>query len=303
MPTVHDCLIIGAGPAGLVAATYLARFRRDVAVVDAGGSRAALIPTSHNCPGFPAGVSGDRLLQRLGEQARNFGVEVQPGRIESLARDGNGFVARDADGRDRRARLVVLATGVVDRLPPMEGGDAARQSAIDAGVLRLCAVCDGYEATDVRIGVLAPADAAIAHGVFLRTFSQRVDAIRSHAGDPGAEARRRAGEANVELLPAPTRLHCDDKACRVVFADGSERTYDTVYPLLGSDNQSQLALSLGAAVDAEGALQTDAHQQTTVDGLYAIGDVVSALNQIAVAVGHAAIAATAIHNRLPWNPR
>ena len=80
MPEIHDCLVIGAGPAGLVAATYLARFRRHVAVVDAGNSRAALIPTSHNCPGFPLGVSGPRLLQRMREQAVNYGVHVQPGR-------------------------------------------------------------------------------------------------------------------------------------------------------------------------------------------------------------------------------
>ena len=301
MPHVHDCLVVGAGPAGLVAATYLARFRRDIAVVDAGHSRAALIPTSHNAPGFPFGVSGPRLLERMREQAETFGVVVERGRVDRLVRDGDAFRAEDAGGRAWHARTVILATGIVDRLPPMEGGDDACGSAIDAGVLRLCAVCDGYEARGERIAVLAPADEAIRHGVFLRTFSAQVDAIRSDPGEPGDQARARADATGVALLPAPTRLSCDARACRVEFGDGSVRTYDTLYPALGSDNQSQLALSLGARVDAEGALHTDAHQQTSVERLYAIGDVVSALNQIAVAVGHAAIAATAIHNRLPRN--
>ena len=303
MPEIHDCLVIGAGPAGLVAATYLARFRRHVAVVDAGNSRAALIPTSHNCPGFPLGVSGPRLLQRMREQAVNYGVHVQPGRIDVLTREQDGFSARAADGTQWRARTVIIATGVVDRLPPVAGGEAARQAAIESGVLRLCAVCDGYEALDERIGVLAPAGEAVSHAEFLRSFSRHVDAIRSDPAEADADTRERAQAAAIGLMPEATGLQCNAESCEVAFADGSTRVYDTLYPLLGSDNQSQLALSLGAAVDDEAALRTDARQQTTVDGLYAIGDVVSALNQIAVAVGHAAIAATAVHNRLPRNLR
>lgn len=282
MPDTLDCLVIGAGPAGLVAATYLARFRRRIAVVDAGASRARWIPTSHNCPGFPLGVSGPALLQRLREQAETYGVVVTRGRIDALEHDGNGFVARDAQGDDWRAASVILATGIVDRLPAVEGGDAPLEAAIDAGVLRLCAVCDGYEASDERIGVLGPSADADRHASFLRTFSRSVEAIpvESAAG-----------------------LRCGDASCTVAFNDGSTREYDTLYPVLGSDSQSRLARDLGAKVDDEGALHTDAHLQTSVDGLYAIGDVVSALNQIAVAVGHAAIAATTIHNRLPPNPR
>jgi thioredoxin reductase (NADPH) len=277
-----DCLIVGAGPAGLVAATYLARFRRRIAVVDAGTSRARWIPTSHNCPGFPLGVSGPALLARLREQAETYEVAITRGRIEALERDGDGFVARDAQGGTWQAASVILATGIVDRLPEVEGGDASLEAGIDAGVLRLCAVCDGYEAIDERIGVLGPPDDAARHAAFLRTFSRSVHAIP------------------VESAAA---LRCGDTGCTVAFNDGSTRDYDTLYPVLGSDSQSQLARDLGAKVDDDGALRADAHMQTSVAGLYAIGDVVSTLNQIAVAVGHAAIAATAVHNRLPPNPR
>ena len=277
-----DCLIIGAGPAGLVAATYLARFRRRVAVVDAGNSRAAWIPTSHNCPGFPLGVSGPTLLHRLREQAETYAVSVTAGCITSLQHGDGGFVALDAQAREWRAASVVLATGIVDRLPEIVGGEALRKRAIDTGVLRLCAVCDGYEASDERIGVLGPGDDARRHAEFLATFSRNVEAIPTDSA---------------------VAVHCSETACAVEFADGSRREYDTLYPVLGSDVQSQLARALGADVDEEGALRTDAHLQTSITGLYAIGDVVSALNQIAVAVGHAAIAATAIHNRLAPNPR
>ena len=83
----------------------------------------------------------------------------------------------------------------------------------------------------------------------------------------------------------------------------ASRDFETLYPVLGGSAQSSLAVALGARVDENDELIVDAKMQTSVDGLYAIGDIVSALNQISVAVGHAAIAATAIHNRLPRNFR
>ena len=92
-----------------------------------------------------------------------------------------------------------------------------------------------------------------------------------------------------------------DDGCTVVV-DGTRHVFDTVYPVLGSDAQGELAVALGADCDDDGALVVDASQQTSVEGLYACGDIVSALNQISVAVGQAAIAATAVHNRLPRNP-
>ncbi|RZA15504.1 MAG: NAD(P)/FAD-dependent oxidoreductase, partial [Lysobacteraceae bacterium] len=175
-----DVLVVGAGPAGLTAATYLARFHRRFAVVDAGKSRARWIPTSHNCPGFPSGIGGGDLLDRLREQARGFGVLPEEGRIERLQRDGDVFIATAADGREWRTRFVLLATGVVDVMPAMEGLEAG----IASHAVRLCAVCDGYEASDAQIAVLAPVDVAIRHAAFLRSFSRKVAAIPSEAGEP-----------------------------------------------------------------------------------------------------------------------
>lgn len=300
---VLDCLVIGAGPAGLVAATYLARFRRRIAVVDAGNSRARWIPTSHNCPGFPLGVSGERLLARLAAQAATYGVEAQQAHVARLGRDHDVFEVQADDGRCWRARCAILATGIVDRMPGTGDVAAPWEAAIDGGALRLCAVCDAYEASDERIAVYAPVDEAIRHAAFLRTFSRTVDAVRSAPGDPspGCEALARA--AGVRVLPVPRSFACTRDGCTLTFADGGLRRYDVVYPALGGVAQSQLATMLGARCDEDGNLVTDRHQQTSVDALYAIGDVVSALNQIAVGVGHAAIAATAVHNRLPRNFR
>ncbi len=294
-----DCVIIGAGPAGLTTATYLARFRRRILVIDAGHSRARWIPTSHNCPGFPFGVAGPELLKKLRAQAEEYGVRIHAGRVVALESNADGFDVVTADDQRWPARLVILATGIVDRMPEM----AELEDAIAQNVVRLCAVCDGYEASDEHIAVYAPADTAIGHALFLRTFSRRVTVVRSQPGEPSPECAEAARNAKIQVLPPSVALRHDGACCVFTLDDGSEHRFDTVYPVLGGDAQSRLAVGLGAAVDDNDELRVDSSQQTTVDGLYAIGDVVDGLNQISVAVGHAAIAATAIHNRLPRNFR
>ena len=89
-----DCLVVGAGPAGLTAALYLARFRRRIAVFDSGHSRASYIPRTRNYPGFPDGINGNELLDRLRAQARRYGATVTQGLVESLRQDGQRFIAR-----------------------------------------------------------------------------------------------------------------------------------------------------------------------------------------------------------------
>jgi thioredoxin reductase (NADPH) len=290
---------VGAGPAGLTAATYLARFHRRAVVVDAGKSRARWIPKSHNCPGFPFGVAGTELLDKLRAQATGYGAEIVQGCIARLEPVGDGFIATAEDGTRWTARYVIIATGIVDKMPAMPGLEAA----IDRNVVRMCAVCDGYEASDDHIAVYAPVDVAIRHALFLRTFSRSVAAVRSEPGEPTEDNAARAREANVSVLPVATRLEHDGTCCVFHLEDDSVHRFDTVYPVLGCTAQSSLATALGARVDENGELRVDASQQTNVDGLYAIGDIVSALNQISVGVGHAAIAATAVHNRLPPNFR
>ena len=312
-----DCLIIGGGPGGLTAATYLVRYHRRILVVDAGKSRARWIPTSHNAPGFPRGIEGHTLLAQQREQARGYGAEIEDGCIAQLRRDGDVFEAVAADGRRWRARYVILATGIVDVMPPLDG----LEDAIANGAVRLCPVCDGYEASDCRVAVYGPVESTVSHALFLRTFSRDVtviaseddeaspnvdastDANASSEAEPVSDARQQAREAAIDILPRPTRLAFEGTYTVATLPDGRELRFDTLYPTLGSEPNTSLATQLGLELDEAGEIVAGPDQQTSVDGVYAVGDVVSALNQIAVAVGHAAIAATKIHNRLPRNWR
>lgn len=276
--------MIGAGPAGLTAATYLGRFRRRVLVLDGGPPRAEWIPETHNTPGFPHGIGGDELLRRLRSQAEEYGAEIRPVRVERLGTAPGGF-RLDTGGATIEAPTALLATGVVDHLPPIPGVEAA----IHESRVRMCPICDAYEAIDARLAVLGDAAHARREADFLRTYSQEVTVLALADGQ----------EAFPDVLRiAPGDLRFEPRQVVLTRRDEPERGFDYLYLALGCTPQVALASDVGARRDETGALLVDSHQMTTVEGLYAAGDVVRGLNQISVAVGEAAIAATAMHNRL-----
>ncbi|MCW7540817.1 NAD(P)/FAD-dependent oxidoreductase [Aquabacterium sp. A7-Y] len=295
----YDCLIVGAGPAGLVAGIYLRRFHRRICIVDAGASRALRIPKTHNYPGFPDGVVGVELLQRLREQLDGCGGAVEPRRIEQLQAPGEDgcFVARSA-GRDIRSRTVLLATGVEDIEPELQGIEAVR----GRGLLRYCPICDGTEFTGRRIGVLGSGAHGVREAVFIRNYSAEVSLLcLSPQDEPDEAGRRQLRENQVKLACGPFAKVADtiEGAATVFAADGGAFAFDVLYAALGTRVRAELAAQVGAARDAAGCLTVDRHQCTSVAGLYAAGDVVSSLDQLVVAGGQAAIAASAIHNSLP----
>lgn len=297
--TNWDCLVIGGGPAGLTAAIYLARYRRKVLVVDDGHSRAALIPESHNYPGF-AGISGPDLLRTLREQAEHYGAVLRPGRIDDLQAGTDGFMAACGDDR-LSASKVLLATGIIDESPALPG----LRDAIYDGALRFCPICDAYEVMDQRVGILGRIEAACNKTLFLRTYSRHVTLLPTD--DPKAmpeKVRRELHKADINI---PEQAVIDVKRkgelIEALLRDGTRCEFDVIYPSMGCEVRSELGTALGARSNEIGCLHVDECQLTSVPGLYAAGDVVSDLHQISVGIGHAAIAATKIHKSLPHNFR
>lgn len=291
-----DTLIVGGGPAGLVAALYLARFRRHAMTVDAGSSRAALIPVSHNYPGFPDGIPGRELLTRLRAQAERYGAQLVHGSVEALNRIDEGYAARLGD-ETLAAHTVILATGVMDIEPELP----QLTDAIARGLVRHCPICDGYEVSDRIVGVIGKGNKGAREALFIRHYTGRLTLFS--AGDPtllDAEHRALLEHAAIALVEQPVaRVHVEGETLiGLDTADGRAYRFDTLYSALGERPRSTLGLQLGVECTAGGQLLVDDHQQTSLPDLYAIGDVVSTLNQITVGMSQAAVAATAIHRRL-----
>lgn len=291
-----DCLIVGAGPAGLTAGIYLRRFNRDIAIVDSGSSRAGLIPLSHNYPGFPNGISGPDLLERLRAQLANYGGKVKTGTVRRIRKLGDREFLAELDDHTVTARSVLLATGIQDIDPDLPGFEEVRKE----GLIRYCPICDGFEFRNQRIGIIGAGEHGVRETRFVRNYSVDLSLIDFDGRDLDRGLVEWVQSHGIRLIQGRGRRFFvgENGSPRLEMADGACHEFDVLYCALGARSRSELALDLDAEHDQNDCLVVNEHLQTSVAGLYAAGDVVSSLDQLAVAVGQAAIAATDIQNIL-----
>ncbi len=294
---ILDCLIIGAGPAGLPAAIYLARFHLAIRLVDEGRSRASWIPCTRNVPGFPDGISGDDLLGRMRAQAEKYGAAFTRGRVTRLDRIDGGFEAEWGEG-SARARTVLIATGLRNRRPDMD--EDLHEEALARGLIRYCPICDGYEVTDRRVGVIGSGTHGVAEAIFLRGFTADITLIapdKAHGLAPADQQKLR--DHGIAAIDGPSRGVALHEDCIVVHTADGHHAFDSVYPALGSDIHSELAGQIGVELNCDdGCITVDRHQRTNVEGVYAAGDVVIGLDQISHAMGEGGVAAVTMRNDL-----
>jgi thioredoxin reductase (NADPH) len=289
-----DVAIVGGGPAGLTAALYLARFLRSAVVFDAGNARAAIIPSSKNCPGFPEGIAGEDLLRRLRQQATQYGARIVHNPVDAIETRREGFEV-STSAAVVKAQFVILATGIVDMAPAI----VSLRQGIAEGLVRLCPVCDGYEVVGKSIGVVGQERDALREALFLRRYSSDIFMLGNFPGDFGDRARQEAAAAGITIWDTVDDVALSAAGLEVSMADDvAPRQLDVLYSAMGCQVRSELALNIGADCDEQGFILVGRHLETSVPGLFAIGDVVKALNQIAVGFGHAATAASHIHNLL-----
>lgn len=292
-----DCVIIGGGPAGLTAAIYLARFRRRIELLDGGASRASWVPVSHNHAGFPDGIEGTVLLERMATQAVRYGAPIRHCQANRLAGDWSTGFTVAVGGATLQARTILLATGVVDLKPELPN----LRAAVADGLIRYCPVCDGYEVIDRTVAVVGHGASGLNEAIFLRTYTDRVTLLATDAAlVPSDDLRRKASEAGIMIIGSQVSTIAAeaDRGCTITTRDGQTHRFDAVYSALGTLKRSELARMIDATLTDEGCIITSPHQQTSIKGVFAAGDIARGLNQISVAMGEAAIAATAIHNTL-----
>ena len=295
---ILDCLIVGGGPAGLTAAIYLARFHLDILVVDGGKSRASWIPCTRNHAGYPDGIEGKELLRRMREQACKYGAKIETEFVTKLERDEKSglFIATWGSG-SATARSVLLATGVTNRRPPMD--EELHDDALERGLVRYCPICDGYEVTDKKVGVIGSDSHGVAEALFIRSYTADVTLVAPDTAlQLKPEDSKKLIEAGIDCVDGPAQAVAITGDCIVVDTAEGHYTFDTVYPALGSDTHTQLAEMVGAKLASDGCILCDDHQRSSVSALYAAGDVVHGLDQISHAMGEGGVAATTIRNDL-----
>src|SRR5690606_10710234 len=292
-----DVVVIGAGPAGLTAALYLARYRRRVLVLHDGKSRALRIPLTHNAPGFPEGVRGPDRIARMTRHAVQYGADIQETEVSAITAVAGGFNLHLADGSALVGRAVILATGV--DLNQVALPEAVHEAAIRAGVLRYCPVCDGYEHIGKRIGVIGCDTNGAAEALFLRRYSRTVTLMPLTRPELSSAEARALADAGIRLEAGALRAlepGADDITVRL--DTGASLAFDVIYPALGRRPRSILAEQLGLDLTEAGCVTLDAVFESGVAGVFAAGDLVEGLDQISVAMGHGAVAGTRAHNWL-----
>ena len=293
-----DIVIVGAGPAGLSAALYAARFCRSTLVLHNDDARASRIPKTYNAPGFADGVSGLDLIARMTQHAETFGALFVSATVTDAQSVGDGFELTTDNGGVWRARALILATGLF--LNEIDLDHDVHEAAIANGVLRYCPVCDGYEHRGKRIAVVGCDISGAGEALFLRQFSPHVTLLPQHAAELSKSEIADLAAAHVRTEIRRIVSYRPGATDFQIYVDGVDDPYifDIVYPALGVRPRSMLADRLGLTLTDGAKVAPGSIAGTDIDGLYCAGDLVEGLDQISVAMGHGAVAATKAHNWL-----
>jgi thioredoxin reductase (NADPH) len=299
-----DVAVVGGGPAGLTAALYTTRLGLDTLVVDRGGGRAAMMTDTHNVIGVTEEVTGNEFLETAREQVEAYGGEVRRGFVEDVAPvapggPDAGFRLDTTDG-DLLARRVVLATGFSDARPdpplPRTGKG-----------LHWCLHCDAYMFVDEPVFVMGAGDAAAHVAMIMLNFTDDVDLLTRGENPEWSEETAAQLDAHpVSIVDAEiTGMNKDERGWleSYEFADGAVREYRGGFPMLGSEYNADLVDSLGLERTDDGTVAVNDDGETSVPGVYAVGDLTPGHNQIPVAMGEGADAGIAIHMDLRAFPR
>jgi thioredoxin reductase (NADPH) len=295
MTGVREVIIIGGGLAGLSAALYLGRSRRDTLLIHSGRSMAKWEVQVQNYLGFPDGIAGTDLLDRGMEQAVRFEVEIVEDEVQSMVTNGKTFHIQGRQG-SYDAKRVLIATGLTHLPPDLPGVKECLGKS-----LFFCKDCDAYRLQGQRVGIIGRNNEAVDYAlgmllftpsVALATNGREVEWDNDHAGWLEEYQIRVRHDAILALEHEEGRLRT------LTFARGEPAQMDAIFTTRGDVPHSVLATAIGALVDKEGQIIVDERLSTNVPGLYASGCVTSANCQMIIAAGQGAIAAQAINRDL-----
>jgi len=297
MKTDQDLIIVGGGGAGLSAAQYGARGNLRTLLLEelSSGGQALLINELENYPGFPDPVSGFDFSQKMEDQARRFGAQIENATVSCIRREDDHFVLETDKGK-LTTLAVILATGAKHRELGIPG-----EAEFGGKGVSYCATCDGPFFKGKRMLVVGGGDAACDEAMYLANLAQSVLMIHRRdkfRAQKSLAARTLANPKIQVRFNTELRRIAGDKVVRTVhlFDNQANREYteevSAVFIFIGSDPKSGLVKDMGVRLDDVGYVETNHKMETGIPGLYAVGDVrASPFRQLVVAAGEGAVAA------------
>ena len=267
-------VIIGKGPAGISAALYAVRGGLDVTIVAKDGGALQKADKIDNYYGFDGGISARKLLEDGENQARTLGVQFVTDEVVGVEFAESGFAVKTLS-KDLEANAVVLACGTSRNVPPIENFEGRGVS--------YCAICDGFFFRKKKVGVIGSAGYAKSEYGVLKNIIDDVTILTD------------GKQPSFDSLPFTDKkiksFEGGEKLEEVVFEDGTSEKYDGVFVACGSAGAFELAKKLGLEIDGN-KIVTDDKRATNIPGVYAAGDCVKGLQQIAKAVYDGMLAGT-----------
>jgi thioredoxin reductase (NADPH) len=295
----YEVAVVGGGPAGLSAALYTTRLGHTTALVDRGGGRAAMMQDTHNVIGVTEETSGGEYLRTGLEQVTAYGADHYRDLIQSAEETDDGRFHLEGSNVELVTERVVLATGFNDGRPEPPAPRTARG-------LHYCLHCDAYMFVDAPVYVMGAGDSAAHVAMIMLNFTDDVDILL--AGDEpewDETTDRRVCAHPIDIVEEEiTGVENDDDGWleAMTFADGTRREYRGGFAMYGSDYNTDLAEQLGCELTDDSTIAVEDHGQTSVDGVYAVGDIIPGHNQVPVAMGQGAKAGIDIHYDLRTFP-
>lgn len=301
--TVHDVVMIGAGPAALTAAIYTTREDIETTLFERGvvGGLAAVTDWIDNYPGFPKGIAGLDFAEELRQQAERFGAKIELGEVTKITDEGKLKRLETTSG-DIFAKSVLIATGSDYKKIGVPG----EQEYYARGV-HYCATCDGAFYRDKRLVVVGGGNSAVQEAMFLTRFANHIDLLVRSDHFRASDVLQHELEKHKDKITVHFNTTTDEilgeeidginKVTRVIGTDkikGEKVEFPTdgVFIFVGLKPNTQFLVESDIELDEVGFVKTDAELQTTMKGVYAAGDVRSgATMQIATATGEGATAA------------
>ena len=290
----YDVIIVGGGPAGLSAGLVLGRSRRRVLIIDAGNPRNARSDEMH---GFLTrdGTHPAEFLAMAREEVKRYGVEVCEGTVMGARQVNGAFTVTTLGGEELRARKLMLATGVVDRVPALEGIDQFYGKSVHH-----CPYCDGWEYSDARIAVYGRGKSGSALALAMKNWSANIILCTHGGARMTADRLERLARHDVQLYEKRIRRleGTGTKLERIMFEDGSCVECRALFFSTGNAQRSGLPGEIGCEVSPKGAIRTTRGQRSSVRGVWVCGDAAEDTQYVIVAAAEGAKAAMGINKEL-----